>query len=64
LRTDERIGWGSHLSGYTIRLEAIDTSLNKLYVISPSGYYRVSIDLLTRNPLGSKGSLKIVPNLT
>lgn len=64
LRTDKGVGWWSHLTGYTVRLEAIDSSLDKLNIISPSGYYRVSVDLLARNPLSCKGFLKIVPNLT
>jgi hypothetical protein len=44
-------------------LETVDSSLDKLNVISPSGNHWISIDLFTWDSLCGKGLFKVIPNL-
>jgi len=46
---DKWVSWWSHLTGNAIRLKAINTSSNKINVISPSSYNWISFDRSTWN---------------
>lgn len=63
LRTNQRIGWRSHLSSHTVGLETVNACLDKFNVISPSGNDWISIDLFTGDSLCGKGFFEVIPNL-